>query len=696
MPTILELFKGKEKDKAVKADRETFIEQETSGIRISSAVEVNNPLIYGNEATRIALRSTPLLEDIKSNANGGTAGGGLIGGKINQARDFVNSTIGIPEAQTPSRLVDKIDGTASNDNPSKSMQKRLDRFAKKNPNQVKNPHSQIPITKDIVGSNGTEVGKFLKQSGGGNPTTLGKQALGNGIGIVKDKLRNKLFGEQQTIGDVLGEKVETTYNNSNTYTQVLKDNRNYDTIYDTPNGIPADSFSETQIDLTSVSPVHGVKRGGDDFGRFGKPFGYGFKNRNNPGSRQSKYSPEVNPETGKQDNIYKTESRRALKNLRGFSDESNSGDKINLNPSSYDSIDDSGLVKIGENEYKDLVPFWIGYYGSTKPTLFRAIINGLTETVTPSWSSNNFVGNPYKYYIYESIDRGVAFNISLYCNNPLELAANWERMSTLTKYAYPSIQENLTNPPFIWFKLGDMYHKKAGIIDSLSYTMPDNGTWETDVDGFTLPKFIDIAISIKFIENVGDGSKSQLYNYKKSKEALSAANDEALKFSEESKTNSDGSIGDGKRPPLKINPRGVKISTPPPPVKPDLSGLKSLGGKVKSTVPKPSDDLSKSPVLAQSGINDTLGGKTPAESSKELESKNSITTAQANIITSYKGTADKVEIVKESQLPEGAWIPWYLKTVNSIYVKASSNDGYEQIVQVSPNGKKVLAYRTEE
>lgn len=684
MPTILELFKGKEKDKAVKADRETFIEQETSGIRISSAVEVNNPLIYGNEATRIVLRSTPDLEIMKDGTGGEAGDGGLIGqglgkltdGKVTSIgglRDKVNNKLGIPTNLIPTKVSKKI------------LEIR-----------AKDKTSADPITTEIMGVNGTEFGKFLKQSGGGNPTTLGKQALGNGIGVVKDKLRNKLFGEQQTIGDVLGEKVEITYSNSNTYTQVLKDNRNYDTIYNTPNGIPADSFSETQIDLTSVSPIHGVKRGGDDFGRFGKPFGYGFKNRNNPGSKQSKYSPEVNPETGKQDNIYKTESRRALKNLRGFSDESNSGDKINLNPSSYDSIDDSGLVTIGENEYKDLVPFWIGYYGSTKPTLFRAVINGLTETVSPSWSSNNFVGNPYKYYIYESIERGVAFNISLYCNNPLELAANWERMSTLTKYAYPSIKDNLANPPFIWFKLGDMYHKKVGIIESLSYTMPDNGTWETDVDGFTLPKFIDIAISIKFIENVGDGSKSQLYNYKKSKEALSAANEEALKFSEESKTNSDGSIGDGKRPPLKINPQGVKISTPPPPKKPDLSGLKGLASKAKSSIPKPSDDLSKSPVLAQSGINDSLGGKTPSESSKELENKNNITTAQANLITTYKGTADKVEIVKESQLPEEAWIPWYLKTANSIYVKASSNDGYEQIVQVAPNGKKVLVYQTDE
>jgi len=58
--TISELFHDSDSYKygtdysAVKSSNETLVEQETSGIRIKSAVEVNNSLIYGNEATRIA------------------------------------------------------------------------------------------------------------------------------------------------------------------------------------------------------------------------------------------------------------------------------------------------------------------------------------------------------------------------------------------------------------------------------------------------------------------------------------------------------------------------------------------------------------------------------------------------------------------------------------------------------------------
>ena len=77
MPTILELFHSSGLNQSVKSDTETLVEQETTGIRIQSAVELNNPLIYGNEATRIAQRTTDILDEMKSSTSGDTGGGGL-------------------------------------------------------------------------------------------------------------------------------------------------------------------------------------------------------------------------------------------------------------------------------------------------------------------------------------------------------------------------------------------------------------------------------------------------------------------------------------------------------------------------------------------------------------------------------------------------------------------------------------------
>ena len=75
MPTILELFRGAGLDKQVKPDRVTKVEQEVTGIRIKSAVEINNPLIYGTDTFRIANRSTKMKDKMIELRNVGADGG---------------------------------------------------------------------------------------------------------------------------------------------------------------------------------------------------------------------------------------------------------------------------------------------------------------------------------------------------------------------------------------------------------------------------------------------------------------------------------------------------------------------------------------------------------------------------------------------------------------------------------------------
>ena len=667
MPTILELFKGKEKDKAVKADRETFIEQEKSGIRIKSLVDLNNPLIYGNEAIRIAQRSTPLVEKMKQSTGGESGDGGLIGKglskitggsitSIGDIRDKVNTTLGIPQGLIPSEVVGKIIDSKPNDKGEGSLN-----------------NSQTPITKDLYGPNGSIVGELLKKSGGGNPTTIGKQALGQGISYGKDKLRGELFGE--------GQQASTANGNKQFAVEYTTDERSYSDVNTSKTLITTkEELEKTKLNLALVSPLYGVKRKGDDFGRFGNT-SYGYKNRENPGSTQSLYSPEV--VDGKMNNTYSSKRTNTLDVKRGMFGKR--GDKIILNPTSYESIDKlTGIVKIGGDEYVDLVPLWIGYYGNSKPTLFRGTITGLTETVSPSWSSNSFVGNPYKFYTYESIERSTSFNISLYCNSALELAANWERVSALTKMAYPSIKDNLANPPFISFKLGDIYTDKTGIIESLTYTMPDTGTWETEIDGFILPKFIDVAITIKFIENVSDGTLSKLYNYGKSKEAVKSANKEAIEFSENSRRNSDGSIGRGQAP-IKINKNGNDITPPSD----DTSGVNSLLGNKNSNTDTPKSDTSSNPVLAQSAATDTFDGKTSTEKIKELESKENLTPAQSNSVANL--LLEGYKNYTGSMLKE-----WKERSNDNGLIMYSKDIGFGQIyiVRVKSNVNGVGPYAT--
>jgi hypothetical protein len=354
MPTILELFKGSPKDispnipnqtpvqdrfkgspqeSAVKADKDTLIEFELNGIRRNTGVDFNTPRLYGSETIRIASRTTSLVEDMKAQTGGQAATGGLIGqglsklsgGKLNsisEVRNKFNSLLGIPVVQIPSRVSNKVIELSST-------------------NSIT---SQDIITKDLIGGQGTGVGRFLKGLGGGDFKTLGRQAIGNGITLAKDKLRGALFGRPQTIGEAVGEKIQLTYNNTNKYTTVLKDNRDYKSE-------GGDSKEFEGIDITLVSPVHGVRRKDGLFGsvRPGNETTYGFEYIKEPNSRKplSRWVPDSKYSNSESFKGQTLESKRGLS--KGF-------DVVNIiTPADKIEIDENGEFEYNGNKYADLV-----------------------------------------------------------------------------------------------------------------------------------------------------------------------------------------------------------------------------------------------------------------------------------------------------------------------------------------------------
>jgi len=594
----------------IKSDTETFLEQETSGIRIRSAVELNNPLIYGNGAIRIANRSTLLVETMKQATGGPGGDGGLIGrglssitgggfgeavfgGQVNslsEARDGFNSKLGIPTTLIPTNVYNTGE-----------LQKGRE------------PDTMITLSKIKKNESGTELGKALKQSGGGNFKTIGKQFLGQGISLGKGLIRDTMFGVTQGLGMNTPANGSYEYSSERSYSDIIKDvktneeaskklnlpsaddieekkkavikklesklpfgkkkekidyseNNKYskkqndtlvvkdsvETNLDTPTQedsnqklqdvinsqqdkkpigetvekkeynnestyskqtkeaeLNEDRENYQRIDLSLVSPVRGLDRKVSD-GRYGKTE-YAFRDSRYPAGGLSADSPAEG------DN-YSSKQSYSLDKI-GLT--SNNGDRINImGVPTADGRYTDGTNELNKDEMEnsDLIPFWVSGLDSSTPVFFRTLITGLSETVTPSWSSNKFVGNPYNYYTYGGVERSVTFNLKLYCMNQAELMKNWERVSFLTSKAYPKIKYNIVNPPFIKFRLGDIYNNKTGFIDSLTYSMPDNGTWETEIDGSLLPKFIDAQITIKFVEV--PGSELSLYSYQKSEEAI--------------------------------------------------------------------------------------------------------------------------------------------------------------------------------
>ncbi len=774
MPTILELFKGSNKDispnipnqtpvqqkfkgspqeKAVKSDQDTVIEQELTGIRIRSAVELNNPLIYGNQAIRIATRSTSSVEKMKQ-ATGGTAGdGGLIGkglGKItegkfgkfvfggkvtslNQARDGINSRLGIPQNVIPTYV-----------NNTGELQKGLE------------PDTMITLSKIKNDAKGTLVGQFLKQTGGGNPKTIGRQILGQGISLVKDKIRTTLFGNPNTLGangaqasvsweyssnlpyskqisnvkfnskrvngieesaatnitkkitqqreeakkklgeaaanataslkkrlkgtestpeidKALASKTKVTSATAKTYQEKNREFTTNSSVFTNlklpelekkaqlekdvaekeeakkklglPEGISKPKLTGTEskpeidkltesktketsdtpktytekigdyknedvterIDLSLVSPIKGIDRR-KTAGRYGLTEYALFDPKNTTGG----FSP--NDPTRPYSGVAGEAKAPTLESKYGLS---NKGDQINQSPINKDT-----------DILADFIPFQISSINDGGNVVnFRALITGFTETLSPSWDSSKFVGNPYPFWTYNGVERSASFSLKMYCMTANELATMWEKISWLSSKVYPKIVNKLVEAPFIQMTIGSIYKKRVGFINSLSYTIADDITWETTIKNFYLPKVVDVQIEFKLVESAGVENKS-LYNYSMSSDAVKGINNKRA----EPQGNVVGTDPITKPAPAtgldfkKVG--GVDELKPTPPPKIDSTG-------VEQTTPPPATNETSTPKMVDTGK--------PAETPKEAETPSATPAVVKTVESSYDTDRQKIE-----------------------------------------------------
>ena len=120
---------------------ETLLEEEVTGVRIIRTTSI--PFIYGSDLPRLTLRTTPLLDTMKSGANGDLGGGGVLGNAIASARDFVNDKLGIPSNIIPTKVVGD------------------DRISSKGETQ----NRMIDLADIKKSGEGSLLGKFLKEGG---------------------------------------------------------------------------------------------------------------------------------------------------------------------------------------------------------------------------------------------------------------------------------------------------------------------------------------------------------------------------------------------------------------------------------------------------------------------------------------------------------------------------------------------------
>ena len=142
-------------------------------------------------------------------------------------------------------------------------------------------------------------------------------------------------------------------------------------------------------------------------------------------------------------------------------------------------------------------------------------MSGITDTFSPEYSGERYIGRPDQVYVYQGTNRQIAFTFDVYPKSDKELPILWEKLDYLAGLTYPrfaAVQSGGQAPiaPFCKLTIGDMYRDAPGYIDSLTYTVMDETTWETT---FTkLPKYVQASVTYVYVGDRLPTTEQKMYD----------------------------------------------------------------------------------------------------------------------------------------------------------------------------------------
>jgi hypothetical protein len=167
------------------------------------------------------------------------------------------------------------------------------------------------------------------------------------------------------------------------------------------------------------------------------------------------------------------------------------------------------------------IPFYFKDLRDSRYIFFRAYIEGLTENISPSYASHNYIGRSEPVYVYERAEREINFTLKLIAQTKRELDFIYAKMDRLTSMCYPEYAVddygNRMKPPLSKLRYGEYFGKTnkelLGYIKSLSYSIDNTTTYETDPITGRVPKHINVTIGFQVIHNQAPslGMKQKFY-----------------------------------------------------------------------------------------------------------------------------------------------------------------------------------------
>jgi len=187
-------------------------------------------------------------------------------------------------------------------------------------------------------------------------------------------------------------------------------------------------------------------------------------------------------------------------------------DQVNLTPLFTHSPGSIKAKKIripgvGDRTINDFVPFRIQALDGTNPTtnatwmVFRAYLTQFSDSVDAKWNSVNYTGRGEDFYIYGGFSRKLNIGFKVAALSEIEMQPIYEKLNYLMSNLMPDYVNRLMRGPFVKMTVGNWLDGQDGILNNLSYTIPQDSPWEISLDNniygetLILPHIIEVQMT---------------------------------------------------------------------------------------------------------------------------------------------------------------------------------------------------------
>jgi len=153
---------------------------------------------------------------------------------------------------------------------------------------------------------------------------------------------------------------------------------------------------------------------------------------------------------------------------------------------------------------------------------FRAFLGAITDNFGGDWNPTRFVGRADNLYSYTGFTRTISLSFTVHPQTRDEMKAMYQKLTYLASTLAPDYSSNggYMRGNIVRLVVGSYLYRIPGFITSLTYTVPENASWEiaynepekgTESDQLEAPRHFDVQLSFTpihdFAPQLMDGTR---------------------------------------------------------------------------------------------------------------------------------------------------------------------------------------------